>query len=175
MVLRTRLESKAKYVEQRPTAQKGRSLDNVGDTPLRASMNLVALLEPDATRNPILANFEMPLQRRQNGRAKLIVIAAKDAAQRDPDLIALFADARRWAGELLDGETSPIQQITEREGLRSGSVSRILPLDWLAPDISTSILEGRQPPHLNAKSLRSLSALPLDWVQQRQILGFAYL
>ena len=89
-------------------------------------------------------------------------------------LIALIADARRWAQELRDGKASSVQQITEREGLRSGSVSRILPLAWLAPDISTAILEGRQPQHLSAKVLRSLPELPLDWVAQRQILGFAH-
>ena len=59
-----------------------------------------------------------------------------------------------------------------RDGLRSGSVSRILPLAWLAPDISTAILEGRQPPHLNSKALRNLADLPLSWEEQRQILGF---
>ncbi len=64
--------------------------------------------------------------------------------------------------------------ITEREGLRSGSVSRILPLAWLAPDISTAILEGRQSSHLSAKSLRELPDLPLDWVKQREILGFPH-
>ncbi|MEO0522742.1 MAG: hypothetical protein AAFU82_07835 [Pseudomonadota bacterium] len=68
-----------------------------------------------------------------------------------------------------------LQQITEREGLRSGSVSRIVPLVWLAPDIATAILEGRQPLYLNSKSLRSLSELPLDWEEQRQILGFPQL
>ncbi|AXI41802.1 recombinase family protein [Sulfitobacter sp. SK011] len=142
---------------------------------LSVSVNIAEMVESDADHTPILAGFEIPFQKRQNGRAKPIVIAAKGAAQRDPDLIALVADARRWAGELLDGETSSIQQITEREGLRSGSVSRILPLAWLAPDISAAILEGRQPQHLNAKTLRNLRELPLDWIQQRQVLGFAQL
>ena len=102
-----------------------------------------------------------------------LIIVADNAPQQDPDLIALVADARRWASELLEGRASSIQHITEREGLRSGSVSRILPLAWLAPDISTAILEGRQPPHLTAKTLRALPELPLDWAEQQRILGFA--
>tara|TARA_R110002049_G_scaffold160202_1_gene325222 strand:+ start:1020 stop:2705 length:1686 start_codon:yes stop_codon:yes gene_type:complete len=142
---------------------------------LRVSANLSVLAEPDADENSMLAAFDIPFQKRQNGRAKPIVIAAKDAAKHDPDLIALVADARRWARELLEGKAASVQQITEREGLRSGSVSRILPLAWLAPDISTAILEGRQPPHLSAKTLRSLPELPLDWTAQRQILGVANL
>jgi hypothetical protein len=142
---------------------------------LLISANLAAVAEPDAAYNPIPAAFEIPFQKRQNGRAKPIIIAADNAPQQDEDLIALVADARRWAGELLDGRVITVQQITEREGLRSGSVSRILPLAWLAPDISTAILEGRQPPHLNVKALRALPKLPLDWAKQRRVLGFAQL
>jgi site-specific DNA recombinase len=142
---------------------------------LLISANLAAVAEPHAAYNPIPAAFEIPFQKRQNGRAKPIIIAADNAPQQDEDLIALVADARRWAGELLDGRVITVQQITEREGLRSGSVSRILPLAWLAPDISTAIQEGRQPSHLNAKVLRALPELPLDWAEQRRILGFAQL
>ena len=140
---------------------------------LVVSLNLAAITEPEAAHTPIPATFEIPFQRRQNGCAKPIIIAADNAPQQDPDLIALVADARRWASELLEGRASSIQQITEREGLRSGSVSRILPLAWLAPDISTAILEGRQPPYLTAKTLRALPELPLDWAEQQRILGFA--
>jgi site-specific DNA recombinase len=140
---------------------------------LVVSLNLAAITEPEAAHTPIPATFEIPFQRRQNGYAKPIIIAADNAPQQDPDLIALIADARRWASELLEGGASSIQQITEREGLRSGSVSRILPLAWLAPDISTAILEGRQPLHLTAKTLRALPELPLDWTEQQRVLGFA--
>ncbi|NNE81030.1 MAG: hypothetical protein HKN18_12245, partial [Silicimonas sp.] len=139
------------------------------------SVNLAELAEPDATHPPIPAIFEILFQKRQNGCAKPIIIAAENAPQQNPDLIALVADARRWARELLEGQASSIQQITEREGLRSGSVSRILPLAWLAPDISTAILEGRQPSHITAKTLRAHPELPLDWAEQRRALGFATL
>ena len=76
--------------------------------------------------------------------------------------------------ELLERKTNTIRQIEDREGLRSGSVSRVLPLAWLAPDISTAILKGRQPRHLTAKKLRSLPELPLDWHDQRKILSFPH-
>ncbi|WP_299754938.1 recombinase family protein [uncultured Boseongicola sp.] len=142
---------------------------------LVVSLNFAALAKPEAAHTPIPAIFEIPFQRRQNGCAKPIIIAAENAPQEDQDLIALIADARRWAGELLEGKAITVQQITEREGLRSGCVSRILPLAWLAPDISTAILEGRQPPHLTAKTLRALPELPLDWAEQRRVLGFAQL
>lgn len=137
-------------------------------------LNLSALFVQNTDHRPILASFEVPYSKRQNGRSRPIVIAPENAPQPDTDLIALVADARRWAGELLEGRSQTIQQITERDGLRSGSVSRILPLAWLAPDITTAILEGCQPPDLTVKSLRDLPGLPLSWEEQRRILGFRH-
>ena len=123
----------------------------------------------------IAPTTDVPFHKRQNGRAKPIVIAPLNARQPDADLVALVADALRWAAELLQGKTTTIRQIEVREGLRRGSVSRILPLAWLAPDISTAILNGRQSPDLKAKTLRNLPELPTDWQEQRRILGFRQL
>jgi site-specific DNA recombinase len=89
-----------------------------------------------------------------------------------PDLIGLVADAKRWMAELLENKVASVQEITDREHLRSGSVSRILPLAFLAPDITSAILNGTQPASLSIKSLRDLKDLPLDWSAQRQALGF---
>ena len=137
-------------------------------------LNLHTLLEHGADQSPAFVSFDVPFKKRQNGCSRPIVIGPKDAPQPDPDLIALVADARRWADELVEGKSQTVQEITEREGLRSGSVSRILPLVWLAPDITTAILEGRQPPHLTVKSLRILPELPLSWDEQRRKLGFTH-
>ena len=40
-------------------------------------------------------------------------------------------------------------------------------------DITAAIVNGRQPPQLNAKKLMRLTArLPADWIEQRALLGF---
>lgn len=75
--------------------------------------------------------------------------------------------------DLLEGRATSVAEITQREKVRPGTVSRILPLAWLAPEIAAAILEGRQPSGLTARRLRELSQLPLDWADQRQILGFS--
>ncbi len=42
----------------------------------------------------------------------------------------------------------------------------------LAPDIVTAIVEGRQPPTLKASMLQDID-LPIAWIDQRALLGFA--
>ena len=50
---------------------------------------------------------------------------------------------------------------------------KALRLRWLAPDVATALVNGRQPPQLNAKKLMRLTAhLPADWTEQRALLGF---
>lgn len=75
-----------------------------------------------------------------------IVLRAETGAPcRDADLIALVADARRWMADLLEGRATSVAEITQRENVRPGTVSRILPLAWLAPEIAAAILEGCLP------------------------------
>lgn len=45
-------------------------------------------------------------------------------------------------------------------------------LAFLAPDIVAAILQGRQPAHLNSKTLLRVPSLPLEWGEQRRALGF---
>jgi hypothetical protein len=52
-------------------------------------------------------------------------------------------------------------------------LSRLVPLALLAPDITETILEGRQPVDLSTERLFSLMPLPLSWVEQRYVLGFS--
>jgi hypothetical protein len=44
---------------------------------------------------------------------------------------------------------------------------------WLAPDITTAIINGRKPLQLSAQTLMRLTPrLPVDWAEQRTLLGF---
>jgi hypothetical protein len=48
----------------------------------------------------------------------------------------------------------------------------LLRLPWLAPDITTAIINGRKPPQLTAQTLMRLTPrLPAGWVEQRKLLG----
>ena len=48
----------------------------------------------------------------------------------------------------------------------------LLRLPWLAPDITTAIINGRKPPQLTAQTLMRLTPrLPAGWAEQRKLLG----
>lgn len=143
------------------------------DAALRLQLNLAYLLEQPEASDALAPPVEVPITLQWSGRNRPIVLRANNGApHRDPDLIALVADARRWMRELIEMRVNFVAEITKREHLRPGNVSRILPLAWLAPDIAAAIPEGRQPSDLTAKKLRELPELPLDCVEHRRVLGF---
>ena len=115
----------------------------LGDGSLKITCDLGSLLDA-ATPGSILAPaFAVPMSLHRKGRNRPIVLQTDTGApRRDADLIALVADARRWMDELLEGRARSVAEITEREQLRPGAVSRILPLAWLAPDIATASLKA---------------------------------
>jgi site-specific DNA recombinase len=64
--------------------------------------------------------------------------------------------------------------ITREERVTAAYIYTLLRLPWLAPDITTAIVNGRQPRSLNAKALmRKASRLPAAWAEQRTLLGLA--
>jgi hypothetical protein len=65
-----------------------------------------------------------------------------------------------------------MEEIARREGVTASYVARLLRLAFLAPDITTAILQGRQSPAFTAATLLRHSRLALDWTQQRRVLGF---
>ena len=66
-----------------------------------------------------------------------------------------------------------IEEVAREEELVPSYVTRLLRLTFLAPDIVSSIVAGRQPPELTANKLMADTRLPLAWKEQRTQLGFA--
>jgi site-specific DNA recombinase len=66
-----------------------------------------------------------------------------------------------------------VHDIARAERVTAAYIYTLLRLPWLAPDIITAVVNGRQPPQLNAKKLMRVTAkLPGDWADQRTLLGF---
>lgn len=85
-------------------------------------------------------------------------------AKIDPDLIALLQKAEATRQQLFT--TLDPEKPADRE---AGRIARIA---FLAPDIVTAILDGRQPSSLTPRRLLKYARVPLDWKSQRKALGF---
>jgi site-specific DNA recombinase len=100
--------------------------------------------------------------------AELKVVLGSGDAQRAPDpvllkLVALAMSARK---SLFSGKAD---QLTSHYSKRH--LWQLLRISFLAPDIVTAIVEGRQPPSLTGRRLLRVTDLPLDWAGQRRVLG----
>ncbi len=95
-----------------------------------------------------------------------------EAATADPSLLRLIARAHGIRERLFDDMTLSLKEIAKEEDVVGSYVTRLLRLSFLAPDILAAILKGEQPAELTASRLAQWKNLPLDWTEQRKVLGF---
>ncbi len=103
----------------------------------------------------------------------LIDHVSPDKAKPDASLIKLIVKAFSLKDKFIHNHGEDIKTIAERENLTGSYFTRLIRINFLAPDIIQAILLGVQPPTLDAATLlRYSSKLPLDWKEQRAVLGF---
>jgi site-specific DNA recombinase len=117
-----------------------------------------------------------PAQLRRAGKEVRMVIDHSDPfappAKPDPTLVKAIAKAHDFNDKLLRGGVAKFADLAKSEKLHRSYYSQILRLAYLAPDITTAILDGRQPEGLTATMLIEHPHLPLSWQEQRAALGF---
>ena len=77
-----------------------------------------------------------------------------------------------WFQDILSGRAKNIAAIASHEKVDKGFVAKRLPLAFLALDIMKSIAAGQQPGDLIVEKLVVRIELPLEWQQQKHLLGF---
>lgn len=89
----------------------------------------------------------------------------------EPDkiLVRAIAKAHQWLDEARKGV--PLAAIGRRYGWTDSPIRQRIRLAFLSPQITTAILEGRQPPELTLQFLLT-NPIPLDWSTQAERLGF---
>lgn len=93
------------------------------------------------------------------------------ARKPDKQLKALLSSARA-AQALFDVHRElDLAGLARLFGRSSGYFSRLIRLNYLAPDIVAAIADGTQPSGLDRKTLAS-AHIPLDWAIQRRMFGF---
>ena len=92
-------------------------------------------------------------------------------ARSNVPLIRAVVHARCWYERLLSGglESQPV--FAKEMNVSPRYLRKIARCAFLAPDIVELILAGRQPKELTLEKL--LDNLPLDWVEQRTVLGLS--
>ena len=104
---------------------------------------------------------------------RMLVEGVDDQTAADPSLLRVIARAHDIQGRLSQNTGLTVHDIAREERVTAADIYMLLRLPWLAPDITTAIVNGRQPQVLSAKTLmRNASRLPADWAEQRTLLGF---
>ena len=115
-------------------------------------MSLSPLLENN--NQSVSPTREIPMHMKHRGIEMRMIIGDIAATRADPVLIKTLAE------------------IAARHKLDKGYASRVVSLAFLAPDIVEDIVAGRQPADLTAQRLLRQTQLPLDWADQKRLLGY---
>jgi site-specific DNA recombinase len=83
----------------------------------------------------------------------------------------LISEARNAWGLIERNRDLSPAEIARRSNVSLSFLMRLLRLNYLAPDIVTSIMDGAQPRELTRRKLVDAN-LPLDWALQRKLFGF---
>ncbi len=119
---------------------------------------------------------EIPVDFRKRHKRKIItapngqdIISGRNA-NFDDALIKAVVRAHKWQEMVETGKARSIRDVAVQEGIPNGYAAKIIRLTELAPDITTAILNGRQPKALQLAGM--MDDFPIRWDAQRQHFGF---
>ena len=121
-----------------------------------------------------LLGLTVPVGLKRVGREmRMLVENANDQTAADPSLLKIIARAHHIQARLIHNTKLTMHDIAREEQVSAAYIYSLLRLPWLAPDITSAIVNGRKPPQLTAKTLMRLTPrLPAGWAEQRKLLGF---
>ncbi len=85
-----------------------------------------------------------------------------------PSLVRAVARAHHWREQVLSGQILSEQQIATLEGVDRRYINKLIPLAFLAPDITEAILDGKR--HVNLTLDNRAAEIPSDWESQRTMM-----
>jgi site-specific DNA recombinase len=111
---------------------------------------------------------------RRTGKGMRLVIGNGAVKAIDNGLVSLIARALATRSMLLAGRDDSIDAMAVRLAVRRDYLAVLVRLSYLSPEIIRAIVAGEQPSELTPTRLVGLSRnLPLDWQEQRRLLGFS--
>ncbi len=100
---------------------------------------------------------------------KLVTAPHGSALNLTPDPVLLKLVAQSFAARDLLISNTPSLMVG---GYSKRHLAKLARLSWLAPDIISAIIDGRQPAALTGRRFLRASDIPLDWASQRAMFGF---
>ncbi len=119
--------------------------------------------------------ISVPAKLRRAGLETKLVIEGEDGlGNNGPNahLLRLIGKAHQFQAIFLCGGKS-IAEMANEAGVSSSYFTRTLRFSFLAPDITKTILAGKQPVQLTARKLKSYSRMPMLWSEQSRMFDFA--
>ena len=116
----------------------------------------------------------VPVALKRCGQAMRLIVQgshAPKAREINPHLVALLAKSHRWFETLKSGQSPSIRSIAEAHGVESSDVTQTVYLAFLAPDIVERLVRGDHPEWLRVRRLLAMAPLPMEWTEQRRVLG----
>lgn len=143
----------------------------IHENQLRIDINLQAIF---TLGSPEIVRLSFDTQIKRCGRAMRLLMKGSEQIEKIPDsiLIEQISKSHEWLNLLTSGKVGSIKELAAKEEVSSTYVARVLDRALLAPDIVRAIINGTQPPEFNLESLKQYLPLPIDWNEQRQLLGF---
>jgi hypothetical protein len=141
---------------------------------LAGSLDLMMPHHGSSNRSGDMLTLTVPAILKRTGREmQMLVENANDQTPADPSLLKIIARAHHIQARLIQNPKLTVHDIAREEQVSAAYIYSLLRLPWLAPDITTAIINGRKPPQLTAQTLMRLTPrLPANWAEQRKLLGF---
>jgi site-specific DNA recombinase len=116
----------------------------------------------------------VPSNLKRAGREmRMLVENADDQTSADPSPLRILARAHHVQARLMQNPQLTVHDIAREEHVSAAYLYTLLRLPWLAPDITTAVINGRKPSYLTAQALMRLTPrLPSSSPEQRKLLGF---
>jgi site-specific DNA recombinase len=133
----------------------------------------LAGLEP-STPNSAAVRLEVECQLVRRSKEVRLTIAPRSNPGEpdiDPSLVKLLVKAHAGRKALFASEGRSLKEVSEAEGQTLDYFSVLVKLSYLAPDITETILEGRQGARMDRQKLARIRNLPIEWGEQRKLIG----
>jgi hypothetical protein len=111
--------------------------------------------------------------KRTGKELRFVISGAADQSIPDQSLIRLLQRARALQSAIEKSGSASIEEIGSSQNMTPSYATRLMRLNFLAPDIVAAVFDGKQPVEVSAKKLMKDTRYPLDWHEQRIALGFA--